>query len=87
MGLTVQQEGIPVRFSVEDGNTPESTIYRTHLERVAAVLADVSDRLFVGDSKLCDAHTLGGIRAQGMDALTLLPVTFSAREALLRQQG
>lgn len=85
LGSTVQPHGIPVVFRVYDGNTSDTIIYRDHLERVMPSLRSPEDTDFVGDCKLCDAVTLGALRAKTFHAVTLMPKSFSAHERLLDQ--
>ena len=84
IGMTVQGEGIPLRLSMHDGNTSDTVLFRSHVEKIAALLGEASGEVFVGDSKLYDAETLGGLRDQGLHALTLMPRTVGARAELIR---
>ena len=85
IGMTVQAEGIPLRLSMHDGNTSDTILFRSHIEKVSAVLGEVSDQMFVGDCKLFDAVTMGGLRDQRLHALTLMPRTFGIRQDILRE--
>ena len=84
IGMTVQGEGIPLRLRMHDGNTSDTVLFRSHVEKIAALLGEASGEVFVGDSKLYDAETLGGLRDQGLHALTLMPRTVGARAELIR---
>jgi transposase len=85
IGMTVQCDGIPLRLSMHEGNASDTLLFRSHIEHLGNALSDVTERLFVGDSKLCDTETLGGLRDQEFHALTLMPRTFALREQLISE--
>jgi transposase len=84
LASTVQQDGIPVAFTVQDGAMSDSVLFRTHLGLLQQQLSELEQDLFVGDCKMCDQETLGVLRAQGLHALTRLPRTFKAHDTLIQ---
>jgi transposase len=85
LGMTVQEQGLPVASDVLDGNTTDQPIYRMHLERIGPLLADPQQTTFVGDCKVCDAQTLGALRSAGLHVTTLMPKSFSLWEQGVQQ--
>jgi transposase len=85
LGLTVQEEGIPVRLSVHDGNTSDPPLFRSHIEYLASHRTVEPGQTFVADCKACDDVTLGGLRFLGLEVITRMPSTFSLHEAIVRQ--
>ena len=84
-GLTVQAEGLPIVSTLQDGNTSDSLVHRSHLELLAARRLDPSDTTFIGDSKSCNAESLGLLRSVGFHITTLLPQTFAQREQRIEE--
>jgi transposase len=73
VGLTVQEDGIPLAFGLYDGNTTDQPIYRAHMEAIATAMRDCATSTFIADCKLCDQYCLGAITKQGLDVITLIP--------------
>src|SRR6266508_1120466 len=84
-GLTVQHEGLPILSTLQDGNTADSLVQRSHLELLAARRMDPSNTTFIMDSKGCNAESLGLLRSVGFHLTTLMPQTFAQRQALIDQ--
>jgi len=85
LGLTVQEEGIPVRLSVHDGNTSDAPLFRSHIEYVGSFMTVQPGQTFVADCKACDDETLGGLRFLNLEVVTRMPRTFSLHESIVRE--
>jgi transposase len=81
-GMTVQGDGLPLVSTLQDGNTSDPLVYRSHLELLRTRLPTPEATTFVGDSKLCAAGPLGELRAIGWQVTTLLPHTFGLHAQL-----
>lgn len=81
-GLTVQENGIPLCSTLINGNQSDGIIYRGHLEKLRGYLKNPQNTTYIGDSKLCDAKTLGRLRSAQLHVTTLLPKTFKLHDEL-----
>ncbi len=85
-GLSVQGAiGIPLCVSILDGNTSDPVANRFHIDRLSGLLPPMDEVTLVADCKLCDAATLGQVLDANFHFVTLVPRTFTVREALVEQ--
>lgn len=85
-GLSVQGAvGVPLCFSVLDGNTSDQAANRFHIDQLAAVLPPKDEVTLVADCKLCDPDTLGRVLDAAFHFVTLVPRSYSVREDLVER--
>lgn len=77
--------GVPLIASVQAGNTSDVSVARDHLSQLVDILPAEHEVTFVGDCKLVDAKTLGGLLRSGLHFVSLVPDAFNLREELIRE--
>ena len=82
-GMTVQRDGLPMVSTLQDGNTSDPLVHRSHLELLRGRMVDPYATTFVSDSKGCNAEGLGLLRSVKFHATTLMPHTFALHSDLI----
>ena len=70
---------------MHDGNTADSQANRWSIQKLAEVLPEEHEVTIVGDSKLVDAGTLGHLMHEQFHFVSLVPLTFAVRTALVEE--
>ncbi|MBW1879229.1 MAG: IS1634 family transposase [Deltaproteobacteria bacterium] len=75
--------GLPLMSTMFDGNTSDKFANTFHIEGLAGLLPEQDDVTLVGDSKLVDAQTLGGLLDAGFHFVSLVSRSFKVRRDLV----
>lgn len=77
--------GIPLSSASMDGNTADKHANKWNIEALAGLLPEEDDVTLVGDSKLVDAELFGQLLDEGFHFVSLVPLTYAVRTALVEQ--
>lgn len=85
-GLSVHgAAGVPLTSAMLDGNTSDKAANLGTLDQLGQLLPKSDDVTVVGDSKLVDAQTFGRLLAEDLHFLSLVPLTYGVRSALVEE--
>lgn len=81
--LTVQEDHVPLLYSMGDGSASDTQEYLKLMQRLNTIRGDLGKSLLVADSKICAAKTLTEAVRQDLRLVTLVPESFSVRRELI----
>ncbi len=85
-GLSVQgAAAVPMCVTLHDGNAPDQTVNRFHIDQLAGLLPPQHDVTLVADGKLCDPNTLGRVLDSAFHFVTLVPRSYNVRRDLVER--